>query len=44
MGCNTYDVTIPALLDVGVYTLRLTVTDARGATSKPYVKRFVVGD
>jgi hypothetical protein len=44
MGCETYEVEIPVLRDLGVYTLRLTVTDARGATSKPFVKRFVVAD
>jgi hypothetical protein len=44
IGCEEYSVAIPHLLEYGPHTMRMTVTDARGATSKQFVKRFYVGD
>lgn len=43
-NCSPYYVPLPALYGVGRYVMTMTVTDARGGTSKPVVKRFFVGD
>jgi len=44
MACDTYYVPMPALYGVGHYTVTMTVTDSHGATSKPFVRRWVTLD
>jgi hypothetical protein len=44
VGCDTYRVLIAFLNTTGAYTMRMTVTDARGGRSKTFVKRFFVSD
>jgi hypothetical protein len=43
-NCSPYYVPLPALYGTGRYTMTMTVSDARGGTSKPVVKRFLVSD
>jgi hypothetical protein len=42
--CSTYYVPLPALYGVGRYAMTMTVTDSRGGTSKPFVRRWVTRD
>jgi hypothetical protein len=44
MDCATYYVPLPNLLGVARYTMTMTVSDGRGAISKPLVRRWVVND
>jgi len=39
-NCSPYYVPLPALFRIGRYTMTMTVTDARGGTSKPVVRRW----
>jgi hypothetical protein len=43
-ACETYYVPLPGLYGAARYTMKMTVADARGGTSKPLVKRWVTRD
>lgn len=42
--CDTYYVPLPSLYGVGRYAMTMIVTDGRGGTSKPFVRRWVTRD
>jgi hypothetical protein len=44
LGCRAYNVALPDLNGVGRYTLKMTVTDSRGARSNTVVRRWTTSD